>query len=170
MSSSYRAPWSGRVKALTALGSTVLLGDAALLGALGRVVPGAPVILYWAPWILVGIFAGCALFAVRGYRLEPQALLVQRLLWTTELPLAGLRRAVHDPRAAQITIRGFGNAGLFSILGRRYVVPYGWCRVFATAPENAVVLETATGTFIVSPDRPEDFVREASQGLAFSAS
>ncbi|HSS43893.1 MAG TPA: PH domain-containing protein, partial [Thermoanaerobaculia bacterium] len=77
--------------------------------------------------------------------------------------LEGLQNVVKDPRALRLMALGFGNGGLFAILGWCQVNPYGWCRVFATDPKRAVVLERKSGPVIVTPDRPDEFVQEAKQ-------
>jgi hypothetical protein len=158
----FGAPLSGRIKALTALGSFVLLGEAALMLFASR----------WTPWpvsavmlcvgvSLLALFVGIWLVAIRGYALEPGVLRVARPLWSTSHSLAGLHAAARDPEALRFTLLGFGNNGFFAVNGWRKVEPYGWCRVLATDPANAVVLRAAGATYIVTPDRPDEFVQHA---------
>jgi hypothetical protein len=160
--SDFRARLSARVLATSVLGTVVLLAEAALMFALA----------FWAPWpastiflsvagLLVALFLGIALVAIRGYRLEPGVLRVERPLWASSHSLAGLHSAARDPAALRFTWLGFGNNGFFALNGWRRVEPYGWCRVLATDPATAVVLRTATATYIVTPDRPDEFVAQA---------
>jgi hypothetical protein len=164
MSLAYGAPWSLRVKALTALGTIVLLGDAGMLLFMARFVPGTRAFLSVVAFGLLAVLGCCALLTVRGYGFDSGTLLVQRLVWTTRVSLEGLRSVVQDPTAiGLLSIKAFGNGGLFAILGWRRVRPYGWCRVFATDPARAVVLECKSIHIIVTPDRPAEFVQEARQ-------
>jgi Bacterial PH domain len=169
MTSEFKAPLSPRVKATSALGAVVVLGEAGLMLALASHVPPqlAPLFLAIGAALLL-LFAGVALVAIRGYRLEPASLRVDRPFWSSTHSLAGLRSAARDPRALSVlTLRGFGNNGFFALNGWRWIQPYGWCRVLATDPANAVVLRTAGRTLIVTPDRPDEFVQQA---LAFAQS
>ena len=86
---------------------------------------------------------GCALFTIRGYEVDSTAVYVQRLLWRTQIPLAGLELAWASPEAMAGSIRLFGNGGLFSFSGlfrNRRLRSY---RAFATDPALAVVLESS---------------------------
>lgn len=160
--SDYGAPLSPRVKATSALGTVVLLGEAALLlGLAGRVPAPVASVFRAAGWAMLALFTGVALFAIRGYRLENGELLVRRPLWSTRYSLAGLASAERDPRALRPTLFGVGNNGFFAVDGWRRVDPYGWCRALATNAANAVVLRTAGRTLIVTPERPDEFVAEA---------
>lgn len=164
MSLAYGAPWSLRVKALTVIGTIVLLGDAGMLWFMARFVPGTQAFLSVVALGLLAILGCCALLTVRGYGFDTGTLLVRRLVWTTRVSLEGLRNVVQDPTAIRLlTIKAVGNGGLFAILGWRHVDGYGWCRVFATDPKRAVVLECKSGHIIVTPDRPDEFVQEARQ-------
>src|SRR5262249_33827815 len=155
MTGGFSAPLSARVKATSALGTVVLVGEFVLMLTLVAVVPEK------IAWLLetvaagiVGLLGVLALTAVRGYRFAGDRLLVARAVWATSYSLAGLRSAARDPRALRFTLAGFGNNGFFALNGWRRVEPYGWCRVLATDPEHAVVLCTPERTLIVTPDRP----------------
>ncbi len=150
---SFKAPWS---KALTfaTLSVTVLV----LACAAGLIVAiGDPIALSSAATLLA-IWVGAALFAVRGYVLSPSALVVQRLLWRTEVSLDGLIRAVAEPRAMSGSYRLAGNGGLFSFSGQFTNRQLGRYRAFATAPRLAVVLELPKQKIVVTPDQPERFL------------
>ena len=164
--SDFGAPLSGRVKASTALGTVVLLGESALLLGLSSRVPEPVASVFRAVGAtLVALFAAVALVAIRGYRIENGELVVRRPLWSSRHSLAGLESAARDPRALRPTLYGFGNNGFFAVNGWRRVDPYGWCRALATNAANAVVLRTPERTLIVTPDRPDEFVAEARAWL-----
>lgn len=162
MTSEFKAPLAPRVQATSALGTVIVLGEAALMLAVATYVPSqiSPIFVV-AGVSLLALFAGAALVAIRGYGLEGGALRVARPLWSTTHSLAGLRSAARDPNALRgFTLRGFGNNGFFALNGWRKIDPYGWCRVLATDPDNAVVL-CAERTYVVTPDRPDEFVERA---------
>ncbi|HXX48515.1 MAG TPA: PH domain-containing protein [Myxococcota bacterium] len=154
------------MRATSALGSLVLLGESALLlGLGGRVPPPVAAVFRLAGVALLALFAAVALVAIRGYRIENGELLVRRPFWSTRYSLRGLSSAARDPRALRPTLFGFGNNGFFAVNGWRRVDPYGWCRALATNAENAVVLRTPRHTLIVTPDRPDEFAAEAQAWL-----
>ena len=162
VASEFNARLSPRVKATSALGTVVLLGEAALMLGLSGQVPSPVSAVFFAVGVaLLVLLAGIGLFAIRGYALELGALRVARPLWSTTHSLAGHTSAVRDPQSLRFTVRGFGNNGFFALNGWRRVGPYGWCRVLATNPANAVVLRTAHATYIVTPDRADEFVERA---------
>jgi PH (Pleckstrin Homology) domain-containing protein len=163
MGTEFQARLSGRVRWTTALGTVVLLFEAALMAVLSRITP-PPVSLVFrvVAASLALLFVGISLVAIRGYRIERGVLLVERPFWSTSHSLAGLRSAARDPSAlASRFVLGFGNNGFFALNGWRKIAPYGWCRVLATDPEHAVVLQTPDATYVVTPDRPDEFVQQA---------
>jgi hypothetical protein len=162
MTSEFEARLSARVRATSWLGTVVLLGEAALMLTLSAYVPAQIAAIFLAVGVsLLALLGAIALVAIRGYRLEPGVLRVDRLLWSTSHSLAGLTSAERDASALRFTWLGFGNNGFFALNGWRSVSPYGWCRVLATNAENAVVLRAAGATYIVTPERPDEFVQRA---------
>jgi hypothetical protein len=162
MTSEFKAPLSGRIKATSLLGTVVLLGEGTLMLTLSAHVPQPVAAIFFPVGVcLLALFPCVALVAIRGYSLENGALRVARPLWSTTYSLAGLTSVVRDPKSLRFTFYGFGNNGFFALNGWRNVEPYGWCRVLATDPENAVVLRAAERTYIVTPDRPDEFVQQA---------
>jgi len=67
----------------------------------------------WLRWLPLILVFGCALFTVGGYTITPDAILVQRLLWATRLPRAGLKSAEFVPKAMCRSLRTCGNGGFF---------------------------------------------------------
>lgn len=66
------------------------------------------------------------------------------------------------------SVRTFGNGGLFSFSGWYYNTLLGAYRAFVTDPNQTVVLHLGGRSVVVSPAKPEEFVREilASTHLA----
>jgi hypothetical protein len=106
---------------------------------------------------LAGLAA--ALFVVRSYTLERECLLVQRLFWSTRVPLVGDVAAWHDPSAMKRSLRVFGNGGLYSITGIFRNRTLGRYRAFVTDPGRALVLRMPAGVVVLSPDDPAAFLR-----------
>jgi hypothetical protein len=113
----------------------------------------------WAGRYLLALVVGCALFSVRGYTVTPEAILIQRLLWHTRLPLTGLQSARRETQSMWRGIR-IGNGGFFSFTGWRWSPGLGFYRVFATNGADRVVLRYANRIVVVTPSPPDDFVRE----------
>lgn len=153
------APWAPKMKLSTVLAVAVC---AAILGASWGAIPGEPVALPGAMQLLVVLpplaVAIALFFMIRGYELHDDRLEIRRLLWATRVPLAGLERAWHDPRAMERSIRLFGNSGLFSITGLFQGREIGRYRAFVTNPRHAVVLRIGRRTVVVSPANPQSFL------------
>jgi hypothetical protein len=155
---SFGAPWSGLLKLMTALATALVLAiGVSLQYTSPRLQPGG-LSVRLAAIAIWGLLLGTALFTVRGYRLTPAELLVQRLLWATRIPLQDLRAAWADPAAMKGSLRLFGNGGLFAISGVFSNGKLGRYRAFATEPKNSVVLKFAWRTVVVTPDDPREFL------------
>ncbi len=109
------------------------------------------------------LLPGAALFVIRGYTIEPKVLAVQRLLWATRLPLAGLQSAEVLPNVMRGSLRLFGNGGLLAITGLYRNRTLGNYRAFVTDLNRTVVLRFPGKTVVVSPENPERFAAEISQ-------
>lgn len=130
------------------------LGIAALVAAeargpaaLGAIVPVAVVVI-------------TGLFVVRGYSVAPGELRVQRLLWTTRVPLTGLTEVAFRPNVMRGSVRWFGNGGLYAFTGLFQNRELGRYRAFVTDYARTVVLRIGRRTVVVSPSAPEAFVDE----------
>ena len=114
----------------------------------------------WLGLGLLALVAGCALCAIRGYTVTPDAILVHRLIWTTRLPLAGLQSAQFQPNVMRWSVRTFGNGGFFSFTGFYWNKPLGAYRAFVTDTRQTVVLRYDRRTVVLSPASPEEFAHE----------
>jgi hypothetical protein len=155
------APWSTALRLVSAAGTGVLLAVSYVLYRAvptGTHVPFAETfgaLLMAVPALILVI---SALFVVTGYRLDATGLYVQRLLWTTRVPLEGLDRAWHDPSALCRSLRLFGNGGLFSITGWFRNATLGRYRTFVTDPRKAVVLRSPARVVVLTPADPPGFL------------
>jgi hypothetical protein len=153
--SEFDAPWSRLLRGVSIGATVLLLGVAVIVWA---TVPAPS----WARWLalasIFSILGGCALFTVRGYRIEGRRLLVKRWFWWTHISLEGLREATADPDAMSKAIRICGNGGLYSFSGWYWSKRLGRFRAYVTDLRRTVVLTFPRGKIVLSPDRPEFFV------------
>ena len=141
----FAAPWSpllGFVAAVLALAGFAV------------VAVGEPVAIA----ILAAVLVAAAALAVRGYVVEPDAVLVRRPGWTTRLDLAGLASVEADPDAFRGSIRTFGIGGPFAFVGRYRSRGLGGFTAYATDRARSVVLRWPDRTVVVTPDDPDTFV------------
>jgi hypothetical protein len=161
-SNAFGAPWSTLLKIATIFSLVVLIGVGIIFikvfpRGLGAELPSTYVMLS----VFVTFF-GSVLFVVRGYELEPNVLLVRRLLWSTRIPLDNLTNAWADETAMKGSMRLFGNGGMFVFAGIFTNRKLGRYRAFATQPRNSVVLRFSNRTVVVTPDRPLEFLQTLS--------
>ncbi len=126
-----------------------------------RAIPDDPVGLVLKPVFFLIPFAfliPALLFIVRGYEVDRNELRIQRLLWSTSIPMRGLTRIWYDPEAMRKSLRVIGNGGFYAITGLFQSKTLGRYRAFVTDPGSAVVLTLLNRTVVVSPENPESFV------------
>jgi hypothetical protein len=114
-------------------------------------------------WPLLAIVPGAALFIVRGYAITSEAVFVVRPFWRTRLSRRGLQSATFEPGAMSGSLRLCGNGGFFSFTGLFSNKRLGRYRAFVTDPKLTVVLRYEGRTVVLSPERPEEFVRELQE-------
>lgn len=141
----------------------VILGAAAILA-----LKSGPPVTHWLALLPLLLLVGTLIFIVRGYSIEPNVLAIQRLFWTTRLPLSGLQSATVTPNAMRGSHRLCGNAGMFSITGWYRNPALGTYRAYVTDLCDTVVLRFSERTIVVSPKNPDQFAAEISQ-FAFRA-
>jgi hypothetical protein len=155
----YEAPWSKSLIVMSVFVTLLCVGiSAGSWWAAAAKHQAAPV--RWATLLPLAVLFCTALFTIRGYSITSEAILVNRLLWSTALPRAGLESARVEPDAMRGSIRTFGNGGAFSFTGFYYNKRLGSYRAFVTDPRRAVVLRYATRRVVLSPASPKDFVSD----------
>lgn len=155
----YTAPWSKSLVIMSVLATILCLGITFGIPLLPAPKHGGEVGM-WLRWLPLALVFGCALFTVRGYTITPDAILVRRLLWATRLPREGMKSAEFIPKAMCKSIRTCGNGGFFSFTGFYWSRSLKSYRAYVTDLQRTVVLRFERHTVVVSPDSPEDFVRE----------
>lgn len=158
MMKTYQAPWG-----------KILKWTSAMLVVLAIAMCGGMSFLYaevsnWAAflacWGMPLVVLGCLPFVVRGYVITEDAILIRRLWWNTCLKRDDLKSAEVLPKAMNRSLRTCGNGGVFSFTGWYWSKSLGAYRAFVTDLNRTVVLRFEKKTVVVSPDQPEDFVRE----------
>jgi len=160
----YKAPWSTSLIVISVLATLLCLGATFGIPLLSAPKHGGEVWM-WLGWLPLALVFGCALLTVGGYTITPDAILVHRLLWATRLPRAGLKSAEFVPNAMCRSIRTCGNGGFYSFTGFYWSKTLKSYRAYVTDLRRTVVLRYERRTVIVSPESPEDFVREVMEPL-----
>jgi hypothetical protein len=164
----FNAPWGKALWIVSVTVTALLIWVSGILSASSKAAPGHGILGRRLSVLPLMIIAGATPFTVRSYTISPDAILVQRLFWNTRVPLAGLQSARFDPDALRWSIRTCGNGGMYSITGWYWNRRLGAYRAFATDPKRAVVLKFARRTIVLTPDSPEDLVRELSAHIGKS--
>jgi len=160
MAEEFDAPWTKLLWGVTGLSTVVLWGVS--LGWLG--VEDLPTWARGIGGICVLIWAVCALFMVRGYRLEGSTLFIKRLYWETEVSLEGLVSVRHDNKLMKGALR-VGNGGLFVFAGWYWSKQHGWFHLAGNdILGRAVLLETPRAKWMITPGDPQRFLAVA-EGL-----
>ncbi len=155
------ATWS-RSLWLTSTFATLVLGIAAPLAYWGIILSTrVPQIIGVGVVSLAGaLLLGTALFVVRGYVIDGHVLYVQRLMFSTKLPISGLHGIWRDPTACKGSVRLYGNAGLFAFTGLYRSDSLGMYQLFGTDLNKSVVLKLAHHVIVITPAAPEEFIAQ----------
>ena len=157
----YKASW-GKTLTIVSILVTILCVSAAFLPRLIPSFDQSGPSFFWLLLLPALMIPACALFAVLGYSITPDAILIHRPFRVTRLPRAGLESAAFEPKAMHGSIRTFGNGGFYSITGWYWSKSLRSYRAFVTDLTRTVVLRYRSRTVVLSPDDPEAFVRELS--------
>lgn len=157
----YNAPWCKTLTTVTVAACVLLVGMALFFVGIG--LREGNLILLATAVLPLGILGITALFLVKNYRIVGDRLVIERLIWKTELDLNDLESASYDPTAMENSLRLFGDGGLFAFVGLFWNRKLGRYHSYATAPRLAVVLKFSQKTVVVTPEKPEQFVAELMQ-------
>ena len=109
-------------------------------------------------------------YAPIGYQVNDAGVAVCRHAGLKAMPFATLRsaRLMESAELAQSTWRWPAVGGLFGFYGNFETPALGRHQWYASRDEDLVLLQTAAGPVILSPDDPQAFVREVNQRLRAS--
>ena len=158
----FSAPWGKLLWAFTVMGCLIF---SSFIGAI--LIDGSAPNSLKATLIGIGvfIFGFCALGAVRGYRIEQDAVVVRRLLWETRISLNGLDSVEHDEDLIKGALR-IGNGGIFVFSGWFWSRRLGWFRLYGNDILGRAVIFSVNGkSWMVTPGQPLTFVEELKKKI-----
>lgn len=151
----FNAPWSDTLR-LMSLGAAGVILLAVVLATVKR------------PWwiritamaVAAGFLIGSWGFAPAGYRVDSARVTVKRPMSDVVIARQAIRavRLFEDADSDGMT-RTAGNGGLFGYYGKYKSDKLGSHVWYVTDMSKRVVLETADGVVVVSPDDPEKFIQ-----------
>jgi len=130
-----------------------------LIGA-GAIASNASGATKWFALLPLVFLFGAALYTVRGYTISNDILTVQRLLWTTDIPLLDLQSVQYEKGLMKGSWRVCGNGGLFSLTGRYWSKRLRGFRALVMDHDLAVLLVFRGHKVVISPENPEEFVQD----------
>ena len=159
----FSAPWGKLLSTFTIIGATCMV-LAALTAVLSEDLPAIARVATLAG--AIGVTILCALGAVRGYRIEGDKLMVERLLWETEIDLRGLESVEHHQDLIKGSLR-VGNGGFFVFSGWFWSRKLGWFRLMGNDIIGRAVLLSIKGKrWMVTPSHPHTFVEELESRIS----
>lgn len=118
---------------------------------------------FWVILILGAIIIIPPFYTIFGYSIEGENLVIHRPGWTKEFDLTRLQKAEVDNKAMKWSWRLLGNGGLFGYIGTFSNKRLGVYKLYATNRYKCVVLELENRKLVISPDSPNDFVKEVKE-------
>lgn len=156
VSARYSAPWSRVQVWITALVVALLVAGAVVSqSALHRARLG-----WLSNAILLAVLLIGLVSMVRGYVVDPNAVVIERLFWRTTIPLRGLVEATPAAEVTRGSIRLLGNGGFFSTTGIFWNSRLGRYRLYANDVSKAVLLRFPDRCVVLAPGDPVGFVRD----------
>lgn len=150
----FNAPWSDTLRMMSAGGTVLVLGAAALAARKLAVWLRAVVAV-----VAVGFLVGSWGYAPSGYTVDGQALTVKRPLGDVVIQRAEITTArMFEEADSEGMSRTGGNGGLFGYYGKYKSDMLGEHRWYVTDAAKRVVVETREGAVVVSPADPEKFI------------
>lgn len=158
---SFGAPWGKMLKIMTAF-TVIILVVIPIIGLLTSpesIVPKINIVWFFSMVVMpLLILIVTSFFAIRGYIISKDHLLIKRFGWCSKLNLKELKSVEIDPLAMKRSIRTFGNGGLFSFCGKFWNKRLGFYGAYVTDPNLSVVLRFTNKVIVISPEKPDRFV------------
>lgn len=156
----FNAPWSDTLRMMSAGGTVLVLGAAALSARKLAVWLRAVVAV-----VAVGFLVGSWGFAPSGYIVYGQTLTVKRPLGDEVIQRAEITAVrMFEEADNEGMSRTGGNGGLFGYYGKYKSDRLGEHRWYVTDTAKRVVVETREGAVVVSPDDPAKFIAAVKPG------
>jgi len=159
----FPSPWDRGLRIASWILTAVLTAVALGLVAAGLHTSGPELELFWpfliAPTICAFILLGSALLAPRGFSLQSDELVVERLLLAVRIPFRSIRAVDFIAGDALVgAIRVAANGGLFGYVGRYWSRARGPFRLYATRRDRLVRVESDAAVYLLSPEPPDRFI------------
>lgn len=103
----------------------------------------------------------CYLYSIKGYSIDHHSIHIYRPIGTKSYKLDQFTEIItglsHIKKS--LTLRLWGNGGLFSITGLFWNKKLGKFKAYLSDPSKCIILIGATQKIAISPDPPEEFVK-----------
>jgi hypothetical protein len=145
--------------AQTGLSIKIVTGSLMLLTVLMFIGSAFELVLVWVGLFLSILLLLCYLYAPIAYVLDNEKLVViRRINSKTFSPVVRCVSIEYDKPS--FVLRLWGNGGVFSGSGIFWSREYGIFRAYVTTGKRSllVLVETAGGKVIISPEKPDDFL------------
>jgi hypothetical protein len=153
----FAAPWNRSLRLVTLIVALVCLTiTASLWPVIEAEGPGS--IHFWGGLLPVLIVTVAAVFAVKGYRLEGDELVVERLFWVNRFPLEALESVQPEPQLMRHCRSVLGNSGFCGFMGLFKHPRTGVFRALVTDPAQVLLLNFAERPLAISPGDHERFL------------
>lgn len=154
---SFTAPWGRTLRLVTLMIALVCLTlTVSLWPVIWAEGPGS--IHFWGGLLPVLIVILGAVFMVKGYRLEGDELVVERLLWASRFSLSSLASVQPEPHLMRVARSVLGNNGFFAFMGLFKHPQIGAFRALVTDPERVLLLSFKDRVLAISPADTERFL------------
>ncbi|MCC6589004.1 MAG: hypothetical protein IT168_20065 [Bryobacterales bacterium] len=147
MPTDFPAPYDRTTKIVTAVSCGLLLGVALLIRQ--------PVVTVISALIIGLAYA----YSPRSYRVTNEEIAIRRLVGSVSIPIGAiteLRNAT--PEDLRGSLRLFGSGGMFGYYGLFRTSRLGRAWWYVTDRSRMVVVVTDTGTSLLSPENPQEFL------------
>lgn len=161
----FTAPWDTTLKVLTSLTLILLLGVLILL--IGGFFYGLrPLIAFGFSGMDILFILLCYLYAPKGFYLSDSHLVIERRISPIRIEIRKIKRVSRLPQwEVSHAARTFGVRGFFGYYGIFRNERLGRFRMYATDRGKGVLIE-ADRKYLITPDRPEHFIRLLRAKLA----
>lgn len=161
----YSAPWSRFLKIVSGSISVLLCGAFWFAGPTSSVDESAAFQIFLIVFPVL-FLALSALFIIRRYEINAEYVEVVRYAGRKKFRIDNIESIQADPNAMDLSIRTFGNGGMFSFSGLFRNDKLGSYRAYVSDKSNSVIIQRKKGSpVVVSPHDPLDFVKQVKARL-----
>lgn len=105
----------------------------------------------------------CYLIKVKGYKVTPSKIIIDRLFLKKDLPIDSISEVrLLDKKETRYTLRIMGVGGVFGYYGEMWSAKLGNSTWYSTKYSSLVLIRVKKKKYVVSPDDREKFVAQVS--------